>query len=444
MRDFIQHLSEASWSSLGEQAIDASKKVILDTVGAIIAGTNEHSTQQLMEQLKGHSNGDYTVIGADATFNLHTAGLINGTATVAIEQDEGNQWSKGHPAAHIVPTMLTYVQTKERYTGKEFILELVKAYEACSRFGRATTLLPDAHAHGTWGVMGAAVGVLLLENVPPEKLYEGINISASFAMPTMWSSALSGSLIRNIYVGQAVESGIKTIELLNAGFLAPKDSVAYIYGNVLGKEFNLNKLNESFDKWEVEKNYYKDHAFCRYAHAPLDAFKKIVMENQLEARDIKKIHVWTYKRAATLKSSEYHNALSAKFSIPYALSSWIHTNKSDHSIFDGKYLNADNIRNLARNVQVFASEELEKDYPTIMAAEVEVTLHSGAVYKQRLDNAATELGENVSFQMLVNKFKLNTSHLSRERQEAIIDWVLHMDQKEDMKEFISLLCMEGT
>ena len=441
MENFIQKISETNSFNLSEQAIHASKKVILDTVGAMIAGTNEKSTQNLMDQFKEHSSGDYIVIGSNRTFNLHTAGLINGTATVAIEQDEGNQWSKGHPAAHVVPAMLTYVQTKENVSGKTFILELIKAYEVCSRFGRATTLLPEAHAHGTWGVMGAAASVLMLDNAPAKKLYEGINISASFAMPTMWNAALSGSLIRNIYVGQAVESGIKTAELLKADYLAPRDTISYVFGKVIGKEFHQSYFNESSAKWDIERNYYKNHAFCRYAHAPLDAFKMIVKKNQLKAQDIKKVNVRTYSRAASLKSSEYHNALSAKFSIPYALSAWIHTEKSDHSVFSDEYLEATNIRELAKNVIVSASKELEENYPTIMAAEVKVTLNSGAVYKQRLDNADTGIGESVSFEELIEKFKSITSHLPEKRQVDIIDWISHMDEKTNMNEFLKLLCI---
>lgn len=443
MKDFIQKISETRWSTLSEQTIEASKKVMLDTIGSILAGTKEESTQNLIEQLENYSFGDYIVIGSHKKFNLQTAGFINGTATVAIEQDEGNQWSKGHPAAHIIPTMLTYVQTKQNYSGKQFILELVKSYEACSRFGRATTLLPEAHAHGTWGVMGSAMSVLLLENVSTEELYEGVNISASFAMPTMWSSALSGSLIRNIYVGQSVESGIKTFKLLKSGFLAPENSINYIFGEVLGTSFDRKPFLKLFEKWDIERNYYKDHAFCRYAHAPLDAFKMVVLNNKLKVSDIKDVYVRTYSRAATLKSSKYHNALSAKFSIPYALSAWIYERKSDHSVFVNKYLMDKNIRKFANKIKVSESKELEENYPTIMAAEIEIRTYSGETYKQRLDNADTGLGESVSFEALTKKFKLLASHLSEKRQANIINWISNMEQKKDMNELINLLFIGG-
>lgn len=439
MKQFLQKLSETRCSDLSEDAVDASKKVMLDTVGAMVAGAKESSTQNLMRQLADENKGKYYVLGTNETFNLQTAGLMNGVAAVAVELDEGNQWSKGHPAAHVVPTMLTYVQSKEKYSGKEFILNLVKSYEACSRFGRATTLLPDSHAHGTWGVMGAAASALFFETTSLDLLYEGINISASFAMPTMWNAALEGALIRNIYVGQAIESGIKTVDLVKSDFLAPKDTIEYVYGKVVGRNFYTEVFGETFNQWDIERNYYKEHAFCRYAHAPLDAFKMVVDENNIEPHHIDKIDVSTYSRAATLNSSEYHNALSAKFSIPYALAVWVHTKKSDHSIFNDTYLRDETIRDVARTINVFSSRELEKDYPTVMPAEVAVKLKSGVTFTQKLDNAENGLGEDVTFDDLINKFKSNTSHLPTVRQKEIIDWIHNMDEKEDMFELITLL-----
>src|SRR5690625_3367428 len=229
--------------------------------------------------------------------------------------------------------MLTDVQRKEQYRGKDFLLQLVKAYELCSRFGRATTLVPDAHAHGTWGVMGATASVLLLEDCSVDEFVDGLNISATFAMPTMWNAAIEGALVRNVYVGNAIQQALKTSDLLKAGFLAPKDNIEYVYGSVIGTAYNKESFTESITEWDIERNYFKDHAFCRYIHAPLDAFQQLMLENNMEAGQIKRVNVWTYSRAATLRSCEYHNALSAKFSIPYALAVWGYTKKSDHSIF---------------------------------------------------------------------------------------------------------------
>lgn len=441
MENLIQRLTDETWENINRNTLEAAKKVLIDTLGAMITGMHESSTKKLIEQVECLHPGSYVVFGTGKTLDLHTAALINGVATVAIELDEGNQWSKGHPAAHVVPTMLTYVQTKKNYSGKEFIFNLIKAYETCSQFGRATTLLPAAHAHGTWGVMGAAASALMIEKATKSELLEGLNISASFAMPTMWNAALEGALIRNIYVGQAVESGIKTVSLLKSDFYAPKKNVEYIYGEVIGSVFDSSSFSAATDAgWDIDRNYFKTHAFCRYAHAPLDAFQLLVEAKNIQPEEIKNIHVSTYSRAATLDSAEYFNALSAKFSIPYALSVWLHNRKSDNSVFVSDYIKNPKIRETAQKVSVTQSDELEKDYPTLMPVEVEVILYSGKSFKTRLDNANGAPGDQLTLDNIVAKFKVNTaSQLSASRQEEIVAWISDIENQLDMENLIKLL-----
>lgn len=440
MEELARRLVNTTWEDISNKAIQSAKNVLLDTVGAMLTGMKEPSTQTLIKQHRSFHSGIYSIFGTGQSMDLYTAAFINGTATVAVELDEGNQWSKGHPAAHVVPTMLTYVQTKEHYSGKQFILNLIKAYEACSQFGRATTLLPDAHAHGTWGVMGAAASTLFLDDVLVEELLAGLNISASFAVPTMWTAALEGALIRNVYVGQAVEAGIKTATLLKSQFYAPKSNIEYIYRNVIGSEFQTSCFTSGQDGWDIERNYFKTHAFCRYAHAPLEAFQSIVNEHHIKPEQIQQIQVYTYERAATLCRSDYHNTLSAKFSIPFALASWLYTNTTDHSVFNRNTLENAEIRNLAKKVDVLSSAELEKNYPTIMPAEVVVTLDSGEVYKKRLDNADGGPGEQMALDYMIQKFSTNTEGiLSNERKDSIIHWIQSIEEQEHIGELISLL-----
>lgn len=442
MEMFIQRVTGRSFEDIDQKTLESAKKVLIDTIGAMIVGVYDSSTQRLLDEFEPQHPGTYQIIGTQKTVDLHTAAFINGVATVAVELDEGNQFSKVHPAAHVVPAMLTHVQTKSEYTGRDFIFNLIRSYEVCSRFGRATTLLPDAHAHGTWGVAGSAASILLMDNVSVRDMMDGLNISASFVMPTMWNAALEGVFIRNVYVGQSIESGIKTASLLKAGFYAPKNNMKYIFNQVIGSDFNKLAFDDkTSSSWDINSNYFKTHAFCRYAHAPLDAFQMIIKENNLQPSDIKHVTVSTYTRASTLDSTECDNFLSAKFSIPYALSIWLHKNKTDQTVFNENIMDDLEIRNTAKKIQVIQSDELDKDYPTIMPVEILITLQSGKILKQRLDNAKGAPGSQMTRKAIIEKFKNNTSpFMSSSRQDEIIDWITNIENKQNMEELLELLC----
>ncbi|WP_209124271.1 MmgE/PrpD family protein [Alkalihalobacillus sp. BA299] len=440
MKHLVSTLYHTDWDEFSKETIQSAKFVLLDTIAAMVAGIQQKECQQLLEELVGEDIGRFAIIGTCYKTSLYHSAFLHGTAGVATEMDEGNQYSKGHPAAHVVPVLITYVQKKENYSGKNFLSVLIKAYEACSRFGRATTLHSEAHAHGTWGVMGAAASTFLLENVSEEEMIEGLNISATFALPTMWNAALEGAMIRNIYAGHAIEMGIKSLSLLRTGHYAPKRNIEYVYSSILGSEFDETALiRQKDDLWDIEQNYYKPYAFCRYTHAPIDAFVSIIDQHQLSIDEITKVSVSTYSRAATLCNKEYHNALSAKFSIPYALAVWLKTKKADETIFTDELLKDKDIKEFANKVNVINSSTLEKDYPKVMPAVVEIETTSRKVYQERIDIAKGGPNKKLTEQELTTKFcKLTEEVFDRQQQELIIDWIMNIEEKQDMAELIEL------
>lgn len=413
--------------------------MLIDTIGAMVAGSQESETQKLIQSLDNSGNGLVPVIGTDYTTDLNTAAFIHGVSAVAIELDEGNQWSKGHPAAHVVPLMLTLSTKSSDLEGTEFLKRLILSYEVCSRFGRAVTLLPGAHAHGTWGVLGAAAAAMFMKNVEQVDFLDGLRIGASFAMPTLWSSALQGKLIRNVYCGQAAESGLKVLSLLESGYLAPSETIEHVFSSVIGTEFNMSAFTLDEKLWDIERNYYKPYAFCRYAHAPIDAFRTIYRLQEVQVENIKTIDVYTYSRAATLSRLDYHNKLSAKFSIPYAIAVLAHEGKVDHSMFKQQLLSDENIRATAGKVRLHVSEELEQSYPSIMPAIVRVTDYSGRTWSERVDIAKGGPGKGLPELELFNKFHQLTSDVFNENIRAkIIDTIMHLE-KHSMAELCELL-----
>src|SRR5699024_3171761 len=135
----------------------------------------------------------------------------------------------------------------------------------------------------------------------------------------------------------------------------------------------------------------------------------------------------------------YHNTLSAKFSIPYAIAAWSYKERSDHGLFDEHHLRDKEIASFAKKVFVETSAELEKDYPNIMPAEVEITLHSGQSYTKRLDLADSGLGSSVTFEQLTDKFNNLTSHLPKQRRIAIVQSIETLDELESVQSFLKLL-----
>ena len=87
------------------------------------------------------------------------AALVNATAGVALEMDEGNRLGGGHPSIHVTPPALA-VAEDSGCRGPELLAAVIAGYEVTSRIGAATQVRAEVHSHGTWGTTGTTVNML--------------------------------------------------------------------------------------------------------------------------------------------------------------------------------------------------------------------------------------------------------------------------------------------
>ena len=192
--DTLQTLSE--WAaSLRYEALPADVHthtgwILADTVAAIVGGSAEPELRRWVARQTG--GGSATLVGLGQRTQPATAALINGTAGTFLEMDEGNRFSRGHPAVHVLPALLALADT-QRLARADFLAALVVGYEVGSRIGAASQLRSAMHPHGTWGTIGAAAACARAQAYAPDLMRETINVSASSGASGM-PAALAKSL----------------------------------------------------------------------------------------------------------------------------------------------------------------------------------------------------------------------------------------------------------
>src|SRR3989449_938129 len=185
MTDYLDRLAqvaaEVRVDTLPESTVEAGKRVLLDTLGAIVAGSalpENHHLARLAAARAPH--GVATLLGHGAKADAGWATLVNATAGVALEVDEGNRLGGGHPAIHVIPGALA-VAEERALDGPRLIESLVAGYEVGSRLGGATTPRADVHSHGTWGTIATALPLARLGDAPAPTIPEGLNLAASLS-----------------------------------------------------------------------------------------------------------------------------------------------------------------------------------------------------------------------------------------------------------------------
>lgn len=365
------------FEDLPASVVDQARLVISDTLAAIAGGAAEPEMRALTARLA--DAGPASAIGAGRRMAPGTAAFLNGTAGTVLEADEGNRFARGHPAIHCVPAALAASEASAR-GGRELILAVVLGYEIGARLGIATALRPAMHPHGTWGAVGAAASAAKLARLDAAGFRECIGVASSLTLATSKKTMLEGGTVRNAYAGIANRMGLLAVDLVASGFVGERDGIASVFGEVSSDRFDPRAMVDGLGaRWEIERNYFKRHACCRFNHGALDALDMLLAQSPVAAGEIERIEVATYAQAAELDDPAPRNTLAAKFSLPFAMATRLVTGGSGMASFSWDAVRNPAIRDLAVRVRVRHDPALTAMLPNLRPARMSVALRDGRV-----------------------------------------------------------------
>ncbi len=436
-------VSDTSLEDLDPATTSAAKAVVLDTVGAILAGSRLPENRNLAEMaVKMGGDGTATVLGHPGKAQTVFACLANGTAGVALEMDEGNRVGGGHAAIHVIPAALA-VAEEIGSRGRGFLESVIVGYEVTSRIGTGTKVKPEVHSHGTWGTVGSAAATARLLGFGQEATRETLNIASSMSPANTWTPCLEGATVRNLYSGRSGLQGIMAANLTLCGFTGIEDGPADIYGSLLGQSFDADAVVRGLGEpgpLRIQQNYFKLHACCLYNHPVLDGVQRIMVREEFGPDDVERIDVDAPPIAGIMTDPEPPNMLAAKFSLPYAVATAIVHRSTDVTAFYPERVQDRETLALSHRVTVTTDAEMDLrryDYP---AARVAVSLRDGRTFTESVIAHHGDHQDPASRQELLDKFTFLTREvLGAEGCRQVVEAVESLDTLDDVRELTKLL-----
>ena len=396
--DYLDTLSDFAsgldYAKLDPEIKDQVGWILADTLGAIVAGSAEPELRAIATRQSAGPHHAAQLIGLAQNSTHEAAAFINGSAGTFLEMDEGNRFSRGHPAIHVIPAALALSQ--ERHAdAAQFMAAVVVGYEVGSRFGAASQLRGAMHPHGTWGTLGAAAACARIAEMDSKGMRQTINIAASLTTATSKQTMLQGGLVRNVYAGLSNRHGLLALNLAECGFTGEHDGPSSLLGNIISESFQAAAVVDGLGQdWHVMHNYFKMHSCCRYNHGTLDAIDLMSAVEKLPAiADIDRIEVETYHLAAELNDPAPQNTLAAKFSVPFAVATRLVTQSSALSSFTWEAVRNPDILALAQKVSVSHDPAMSARLPMERPAKVTIHLKDG---RQRVGQAGVNRGDDAS------------------------------------------------
>jgi len=376
---FSRFAAELRFGALPADVQDQLGWILADTVGAIAAGAAEPELRALAERQRSAVDGA-TLVGQGRRVSADDAALINGTAGTFLEMDEGNRFSRGHPAIHVIPAVMAWTEENARDDVEAFLSALVAGYEVGSRLGAAASLRGAMHPHGTWGTVAAAAASARAAGLDASAMREAINIGASLTTATSKRTMLEGGLVRNVYAGMSNRCGLLALQLVQSGFTGERDGPGSLFGQIVSERFDTAELLRDLGQdWHLAHNYFKLHSCCRYNHGTLDAIDGIAQRGELPAFErIAHVQVDSYAYAAELDDKAPRNTLAAKFSVPFAVATRLVNGSSALASFTWDAVRDPRVLALAQKVDVREDPSMTKRLPLERPAKVVIRLDDGS------------------------------------------------------------------
>ncbi|GGE52405.1 hypothetical protein GCM10007276_31750 [Agaricicola taiwanensis] len=377
--DLAGRIAALHYPSFPPEALRWAKDAIADTIGCALLGADAEITRAVLT-VEEPAPGPCLVLGHRRRVNRLEAALANGTAGHALDYDDTSKSMAGHPSVIIVPGILALSEALD-LSGARMLEAYIVGLEAATRIARGVNFHhyeKGWHPTATLGIFGATAAATRLLDLPPEKIGHALAIAASMASGI---KANFGTPVKPLHAGLAARNGLFAALMAEKGIVG--SPVAFEHGQGFLEVFNgpgthdaarmMEGWGEPLDLLDPGMSIKKYP--CVYSvHAAIDAAIALHGEGLGAAGDITGIKVRMYRRRLlphVLQRPD--SALSAKFSLAYAMARALKDGAVRLDHFEESALRDEEVRRLVGLVETEPHDDDSNDY----GAEVTVTRADG-------------------------------------------------------------------
>lgn len=237
-----------------QQALYLARRSILDTMGAMIAGSETAAVRQALTVTE---DGCCTVSGRSEKLCGRDAAFVNGISGHELELDDTSSSNLGHPTVAVLPALLA-IGEEAGCSGRLLLEGFLIATEVTCKLGRICAKRLHAkgwHCSSVTAGIGAAAGCAYLLGLSQEQTSHALGIAASMASGLRENF---GTQTKSIHIGKCAEDGYRAARLAQAGFtsstvaLEGKEGFLYEYADLReeGDEFHRIMASMGHD-WDI-------------------------------------------------------------------------------------------------------------------------------------------------------------------------------------------------
>lgn len=370
----LDYITSVRYEDLPEEVVQAAKGILLNTFGAMLAGSGAEGVRQiagLATQWGGKQESTVFLYGAKVP--AHEAVFVNATMARALDFDEFNLRSGIHAGATVVPVALAAAELSGNTTGKDLIAAAVVGAEVMSRM----RLVPD-FCIGTsgwtgeiYGGFGGAITAGRILGLSREDMASALGLALSQASGSS-QAIYDGSLATRLQQGFSARAGLLSSRLAARGISGARDFLEGRAGfypvYYRGMAYDINRLLDGIGKrYEFLNMATKPFPCCGFLMAPIEGIIDIIRSNKVNPRDIARVQVRVnqrmYNTVCAPPETRYRpkTIADAMFSLPYVVGTAMLRGDVSLEDFAGDEIVDTERLALADKVEIMVDEGIERE-----------------------------------------------------------------------------------
>src|SRR6266700_229898 len=384
------YMSAARTRALPEDVVEQAKFHLLDTIAAMISGSELPPGQADQRYVREHGGtGAIPVVGSALTAAPIDAALANGVMAQADETDDSHNESRSHPGCAVVPAALASGEV-HGIDGAGLLRAVTLGYDIGTRVvmamgGAAFSYESSFATHGIGGTFGAAAAAACAAALDARQMRWVLDYAAQQSSGIVaWRRDTDHIEKAFVFAGMTARNGVTAALLVKSGWNGVDDifSGADNFFTAYAPKAQPDRLVEQLgERYEITRTDIKKWTVGSPIQGPLDAIEAVRAKKPFEADQVKRVTVRLAPSVANVVDNRDIPDICLQHMVAVML---IDKTVSFHAAHDKPRMQDAAALKERGKVNLMRDEELAKLLP-VRETVVEIELSDGSSLSERVE-----------------------------------------------------------
>ena len=425
-------------AQLPQAVVERAKIHLLDTLGAMISGSTLKPGTVAIEFVRGQGGpAQATVVATNLRTSAILAALANAMTAHADETDDAHFPTVTHPGSVILPAALAAAELRRR-SGRELINAYVLGYDVMCRINKAFDRnwmgQRGLHAGSLCAVFGVAAAASRLLGLNAQQARHALALAGTQASGiNTWRQDPEHIDKALCFSGASARNGVSAALMAEAGFTGTatvfegEENFFKAFSDHAHPEETIKELGS---RYELLDTSIKKYPAGQPMQATLEGYFRLVRENRLDGRQIRKITVRLPETQARTINDRHMPDVNCQYMLAAAMIDGKIDFQNSH---DFARMHDPAVLERKKCVEIVADAELTKIFPAVRPAIVEINMIDGGHFKILIDRVPGAPYNPLSAAEVEEKFLLlSVPVLGEARSKAIVESARGLENLTDL------------